>query len=65
MRLLPWTLIGLLLVCTGAGLAYAIMDPERRLIDAAARRDTGRQLRPEERYISSGRMSSCQESCGS
>jgi len=39
MRHLRWTLIAILLACIGAWLAYAIMDPERRPIDAGARRE--------------------------
>jgi pimeloyl-ACP methyl ester carboxylesterase len=38
-RILRWTLAALLLACIGGWLAYAIMDPERRRIDAAARRE--------------------------
>jgi len=38
MRPFRWTLTALLLACAGAWLAYAIKDPERRPIDAAARR---------------------------
>ena len=46
MRLFRRTLAALLLACIGGWLAYVIIDPERRPIDAAARSDApGRFVR--------------------
>ena len=46
MRLLRWTLTALLLACIAGWLTYRRMDPERRRIDAAARREApGRFVR--------------------
>jgi pimeloyl-ACP methyl ester carboxylesterase len=46
MRLLRWFLAALLLGCTAAFVAYRIKDPERRSIDAIARREApGRFVR--------------------